>query len=378
MKKSYHLLNNLNMVFWSRVVGSTQLDVQSLCAFRLIACFFILVFYFPTFGWIDQVPRIFFNPPLLSFANIFNGFPYKGLLLVLDGLMLLCLFFVMIGIKARQFTILFVVLGIVGSNFQYSFGKIDHNILFYSMMLCMAFSGWGSALAMYPDRKPDKETTIKCLSLLSVLSCFGMFSAGIQKAHHWIDFDSTTNGFARWLYDAVFQHERNDFLAEYVLQIPFKYFEAFDYAAVVFEMSAFFFLITTRQAWKAWIFIACLFHLFNSLVLNIGFTANILPYLVFVNFTGLFIFFKNKFNKFTFKLSFLTMVLLIMGGRFYSILLQERHISIFNVFIEDHKIKIDLYFSILFWLVAGVLVAHDILRELKNKRKSPPKPVLVG
>ncbi|MDJ0689759.1 MAG: hypothetical protein QNJ41_14745 [Xenococcaceae cyanobacterium MO_188.B32] len=69
--------------------------------------------------------------------------------------------------------------------------------------------------------------------------------------------------------------------------MPKWIFEFFDYAAVIFELSAFIALLNSRKWWLFWLFIACLFHLSNTLLLNIPFMSHCLVYLVFVDFSRL-------------------------------------------------------------------------------------------
>jgi hypothetical protein len=287
MKKLYTWINSLNELFWTRVVRSTALRAESLSAFRVVFSLFLLVTHTP-FNWIASAPRALFNPPVLSLANLFDGFPGRAFFVVLDAASLLSLACLAIGIRARTATIVYLLAAIVGQSFQYSFGKIDHPILLYALLGCMAFSGWGQHLAVLPDKKAKSDSTIRSLSLLSVLICFAMFTAGFEKALNWVDFDLNTNGFISWFRLGYYVYDRQFLLAHLVNYFPPLLLELFDYAAVALELSPLFFLLHSRKGWRVWLLIVCAFHLVNTLLLNIAFIENTMVYLAFVDFTGLY------------------------------------------------------------------------------------------
>lgn len=240
------------------------------------------------FNWIASVPQSLFIPPVLSLANLFDGFPGRAFFIALDAASLLSLVCLAIGIGARTSTVVYLLAAIIGHSFQYSFGKIDHSILLYALLGCMAFSGWGQHLAVLPDKKTKSDSSIRSLSLLSVLLCFAMFTAGFEKALNWVDFDLKTNGFISWFRHGYYVVDRQFLLAHLVNYFPPLLLELFDYAAVALELSPLFFLLHSRKGWQVWLLIVCAFHLVNTLLLNIAFMENIMVYLVFIDFTGLY------------------------------------------------------------------------------------------
>jgi hypothetical protein len=287
MRTLYTWINNLNALFWERVVRSTALGAESLSAFRVVFSFFLLVTHTP-FNWIAAAPRALFNPPVLSLANLFDGFPGRAFFMALDVVSLLSLACLAVGIRARTSTIVYLLAAIIGQSFQYSFGKIDHPIMLYVLLGCMSFSGWGQHLAVLPDKKTKTGSTTRSLSLLGVLLCFAMFTAGFEKALNWVDFDLTTNGFISWFRLGYYVYDRQFLLAHLVNYFPPLVLESFDYAAVALELSPLFFLLHSRKGWRVWLLIVCTFHLVNTLLLNIAFIENTMVYLVFVDFTGLY------------------------------------------------------------------------------------------
>ncbi|KAA3438472.1 hypothetical protein [Rufibacter hautae] len=357
MKKLYYLINKQNERFWERIIKSTSSSISSLCAFRIIAGLFILFFSIRTYGWIETIPSILFDPPLLSISNLFSSFPSNGLLQTIDFILLASIICITLGIKARLFTIIFLVLSSLGNSFVYSFGKIDHDILLYIFLMCMSFSGWGSDLALYPDKPVKEETFYKSLSLLSVFICFGMFTAGYEKALNWVDFDFSTNGFASWIYPGFYQLKRTLALAPYIFTVPFVYLDVFDYAAITFELSGFLFLLASRKAWNLWLLIACVFHLANALFLNIPFTVNLLPYLSFINYSKLFSFMKNNSKKPWLKTG---IGFLLASGTLIVIpyiISKDRYMGIIYFLPE----KSSLYIICLMWVTAAFIFFKELL-----------------
>jgi len=64
-------------------------------------------------------------------------------------------------------------------------------------------------------------------------------------------------------------------------------YEIADYWAVAFEVSGFLTLVWSRKPRKFWLLLAGLFHLSNTMVLNIPFLEHVIVYLGFVNFQNL-------------------------------------------------------------------------------------------
>ena len=152
----------------------------------------------------------------------------------------------------------------------------------------MAFIDLGVPYALVPDRRINPKVTARALATAGVLIAFGMFTAGFDKALHWINFDLSTGGFLSWFYSGYYTLDRNLLLAPFVLKLPPQSFKILDYAAVAFELSPFFFLLAGRAGWRAWLLVATCFHLANALLLNIPFHTHVLVYLPFVAFARFF------------------------------------------------------------------------------------------
>jgi hypothetical protein len=245
---------------------------------------YILLFYAPYSAWVGQVPQSFYKPPVLSVAFLFAGFPPYWLMLAADLVRIWLLVLITIGIRTRICTIVLCLLTFISTNFVYSFGKIDHDSLLWAVALCLAFTDWGVCYALVPDRRINPKVAARALATTGILLAFAMFSAGFEKALYWINFNLSTSGFLSWLYPLYYSLGRTFLLAPVVVKLPPQLFKIADFAAVAFELSAFFFLLAGRTAWRAWLLLATIFHVANTLFLNIPFYIHVPVYLLFVNF----------------------------------------------------------------------------------------------
>lgn len=291
--------------------------------YRWIYGLFILFFHRPSFAWIGTVPPTFFDPPYLSLANLFLRFPPGWWFELLDVLVALSLVAVTIGLRTRLATLSLLLLWVVGNSFAFSFGKIDHSILGLIVLVAMMFTGWGDTWSVDAFRKgvrsgKERQTD---LSLLALFIAFGFFTAGARKALVWLDFDPSTSGLLCWLQGGYFTNDRKALLAPLMLKFDAPWaWEAMDIVAVVFELG-FLVVMFFRRYWTLWLIIWCLFHAFNTLVLNIGFNINIPLILAFVPWSVLF----SRRMSAAVPASWLPLSLLVLAG--VSVLATTRPVS---------------------------------------------------
>ena len=72
---------------------------------------------------------------------------------------------------------------------------------------------------MSPDRRIDHKMATRALATAGVLIAFGMFTAGFEKALHWVNFDLSRNGFLSWFYRGYYTLDRKLLLAPVVLKV---------------------------------------------------------------------------------------------------------------------------------------------------------------
>jgi hypothetical protein len=282
MTKSLTFVERILTICWQRLEDTCSNDARSLGLFRIFWGIFVLLFLAPYSAWVGQIPQSFYNPPVLSVAFLFAGFPPYWLMLAGDLVRIWLVVLITIGVKTRVCTIVLCLLTFISTNFAYSFGKIGHDILLWAVALCLAFTDWGVTYALVPDRRINPKVAARALATAGVLIAFAMFTAGFDKALHWINFDLSTSGFLCWFYSGYYTLDRKLLLAPFVLKVPPQSIKILDFAAVAFELSPFFFLFAGRAGWRAWILIATCFHLANALLLNIPFHIHVLVYLPFV------------------------------------------------------------------------------------------------
>jgi hypothetical protein len=207
-------------ITWQRLEQTCDNDARSLGLFRIFWGFFILLLIAPVSAFVGQVPQAFYNPPVLSLANLFAGFPPYWLMLAGDLAKIWLVVLITVGIKTRWCTITFCLLTFVSHSFVYSFGKIDHDVLLWTVTLCLAFTDWGVHYALTPDRRADTKVARRALATAGVVIAFGFFTAGFEKALHWINFDFSSGGFLSWFYPGYYLLDRKFLLAPFVFRVP--------------------------------------------------------------------------------------------------------------------------------------------------------------
>lgn len=348
-------MNRLNQLFWKHVTESTKMNIESLVVLRILTGLFFLIIYSPFFSWIGEVPQVFFYPPILSLTNLFSGFPPTYFFYTLDILITLALLGVTLGYRAKFSGIAASIMLFIGFNWQYSMGKIDHNILLLVFLALMSLSGWGTKAALVPDNAEPEGQKEKVTSLLAVLLCFGMFSAGFLKAYVWIDFDPTMNGFLRWYYSGLYGKETDYFFIKYLQELPFWWLDFMDYGGVLFELSPFLFLLLGRKSWRLWLLGATLFHLMNLLILNIPFTPSFIIYLTFLNLDGLYLKIEQLFEKKVNRQIFVGLIIFLGVNRlFYSFSIP------FSYFEFLKQRDVIMYLALILWISAACLFVRDI------------------
>lgn len=271
-------------IAWQRLEEACSNDAHSLGLFRIFWGCFILLFDAPYSAFVSHVPQAFYNPSVLSLANFFSGFPPYWLMLGGDLVKIWLVVLITVGIKTRWCTITFCVLTFLSNSFVYSLGKIDHDVVLWTITLCLAFTDWGAHYALVPDRHADPKVSRRALATAGVVIAFGFFTAGFEKALHWVNLDFSSGGFLSWFYPGYYLLDRKLLLAPLVFRVPAQSFKILDYTAVAFELSPFLFLFAGRTAWRIWLLVATCFHLANALLLNIPFYIHVLVYLPFITF----------------------------------------------------------------------------------------------
>lgn len=216
----------------------------------------------------------------MNLAYLFGGFPPKVFFWFLDILITVFILSLTLGIRARWSSLGLFVVYFVGTSFAYSIGKIDHKLLPWFILLPLAFSNWGTQLAVSPD-KPLKFNRF-AFSFIALCVCFEMWSAGAEKALRWVGFDTSTSGVMSWFLLGFHVLDRDLLLTGLMFKFPPVILEAMDYGAVAVEVTGFFLLLWGRTPWRVWLIFLGILHLGNVLFLNISFHVHLIVYLPFL------------------------------------------------------------------------------------------------
>ncbi len=268
----------LSWVWW-RIETSTTVPARSLGIFRWVFGAYLLVFDARWFAWLDRTPDAFFDPPVFSLAYLVGRFPPPPFFTVVDIVGLLALCAMTVGYRTRAMTVTALLTYLVSSTFNYSHGKVSHQIAIVLILGCMAVADWGKA---------SPRRVAQGMSLLAVSICFGFLAAGLEKARFWLTTDLGVSGILSWYYPRM-DLDAPRLLAPFVPGTPLWLLKIADFSAVLMELSGFAALLSGRIAWRTWLLVLPTFHLANTLILNITFPTQVVGYLVFIDLAAVFV-----------------------------------------------------------------------------------------
>jgi hypothetical protein len=268
---------------------SYYIHPKYLSMYRLAYCAITLIFIgLPAFTWLGDNLSYLYSPPRYSLAYFFSGFPGSSFFLTITLINLISFFGILWGVRTRIVSVTYTLSSIVGYSFWYSFGKIDHNLLWLIVPLFLAFAGWGdyysidarTRRAKNTEKKVDEDFNSMIITLFAITIAFSMFTAGFQKL---------ITGWAIWEAEAVKGHlfenyyalKRDKLLANFFLNMDFHLlWKSMDYSALILEVG-FIISVIRRQLFGYFVAAAVIFHLLVFLMFNIVFISNLVAYLVF-------------------------------------------------------------------------------------------------
>ena len=263
-----------------------RMPPRALSVFRIVySAFVLLMVGVPPFRWIGNKPEIFYNPPMFSIMRWFDGYPAPSFFWLLDGgvtLLFVCLLF---GFQTRWTSWLLALGLFTGFSWSYAYGKINHDTLLMALVpLVMSFSRWGAYFSLDQRRASGlpKQEQYWPVALLALLFGFAMFSAGMPKLlSGWLD--PTTHAVQGYTIRQHYDFYADQLLAPIMAHFDLPWFwELLDYSAVLFEVG-FLLAVAKRPVFQFFIVLTVIFHLTNSLMLNIDFSRNLTLYLLFID-----------------------------------------------------------------------------------------------
>ncbi|WP_441000173.1 hypothetical protein [Fodinibius sp. SL11] len=243
---------------------------------------FAFMVLLPRYLWISNYPDTFFLPRI-GITLFFSGFPDIYFFYILNFLLIASLLSLLVGYKTFYTSIAVGMLFFLGAAWEYSFGKVNHDIPLIIIPLILA-SSWGNPVSKVKNTQNGKSWAVPLFALLMGLA---MLTAAIPKiVSGWLD--PSTSALAGHLVRNYFVAERETILATYLLsQNHFYLLKFLDYGTILIE-SAFIFSVFSLRNFRLVCALACFFHFGVQLTMGISFSTNLLAYALFVNWAYLY------------------------------------------------------------------------------------------
>ena len=262
---------------WANRSDYTALDLG---IFRIIFATASLIFL-PNYVWLSHFDAAFYQPAPGPFV-LFSSFPPRLALSTLDIVIALALGLLLVGYKTRLMSVVVCAALLTGDGFAYSFGKIDHSILFVLTPLFLGLAGWGDRLSIDARQHPARAPSVNHWAMRAFAVAIGVAfaTAAVQKLlGGWL----TPSSQATYSYVVQrVERGRSEWLASSASGVKFPLaWELLDWSTVALEGG----LLVLAISWRSWrlgLAMAVLFHVGVLLTLNIDFWMNIFAYGAFV------------------------------------------------------------------------------------------------
>lgn len=158
---------------------------RAFAALRIVFALKVLLFSGDLL-WITEVPAQFFSPPPGPFV-LLSEQPTAGALIALTVVRALVAIWLLVGWKTLWASTVMTAVLLFAAGLSYSYGKVDHFILFDLAPLACGLAGWGAAWSL-DARRRAQTTSGYPLFLFATVVGFAMFTAAVPKAAAgWLD-----------------------------------------------------------------------------------------------------------------------------------------------------------------------------------------------
>lgn len=264
----------------------------SLAFFRVLLASYLLLFQLPIGTTLPDLPASLFHPPP-GLPHAFGGFPSAAAVIVGNVVACSLAFMLMIGYRARASAIGLSLSLLLLSAWQFSVGKIDHNLLAVMAPLVFAWSGWDKTWVAGPPPRAanaavdDGRSGNRCAFLFAMIVGLTMSTAGLAKLYgNWLD--TTTSATLGHAISVNWFEQRTALLFEPARRTMSPWmWEAMDWAAVIFELAAGVAFLR-RSWWRWWLVVAVFFHAGVWLKFAIVFAPSLVSYAAFVRWESVF------------------------------------------------------------------------------------------
>lgn len=257
-----------------------EVPPSSLAVIRMVTGLAIVALVIPRGLWISDAPNLAYRPPL-ALSAFFSAPPPQTFFISLNVSVWLLGLFLLVGAWTRTVSCLLSGAMVVLNSFEYSFGKIDHDIVFTLLPVVGAAANWGAAYSWDAARRgTPARSQAWPLALFALVIAIMMTRTGLEKAFSgWLDPNAAA--VKSHLVRQLLPTGRSTMLATALLPVnSAMLWELADVTAVVLELS-FAVALVRRRWWITICAITCLFHLANSVLFSIQFTLNPIAYAVF-------------------------------------------------------------------------------------------------
>jgi len=258
-----------------------RLGENSLAMGRILLATSLLAFEYPRYLWMAKFPESFYNPPLglgIFFCQQPPGWVMWSFMAALTVMMLGLL----VGWKTRVMAISLALVTLVANSFDYSHGKITHDILWIAALFFVAFSGSERRYSVDALKRTfSGQVPGWPLAMLAMIVSLGMLSAALPKIMSgWLAFD--TQNVRGHVINNMFATGRLTWLGGLMLKYGSTVFwEFLDWSTIGIEV-AFVLAMFSRKAFAVVCALAVAFHVGVHFSMDIFFLSNLIAYGMFV------------------------------------------------------------------------------------------------
>lgn len=256
----------------------SPVDTTDLAAYRILFCVSSLLIL-PDVRWIARMPASAFEAPRGPF-RLLTAAPEEWALVLLQVSAVVFLVLLAVGMFTRTASAGVAIALVTMGGLNFSFGKIDHSILWAIVPAILLFSGWGNSLSFDAGRAASPPAATWPPRLLALATAVSFAWSGIAKAATgWLDPSShTAAGYV--LQDHIAAGDPVSTAMVAVAAWPGT--EIADWLVVLLEVGALA-CVVSWPSFRVWIAVLCLFHAAIALALDIHFGWNIIVYGAFVS-----------------------------------------------------------------------------------------------
>jgi predicted DCC family thiol-disulfide oxidoreductase YuxK/uncharacterized membrane protein YphA (DoxX/SURF4 family) len=258
-----------------------RLGEKSLAMSRMLVAISLLIFEYPRYFWMAKFPESFYLPPL-GLGSLFHQQPPGWVMWSLMAALTVMALGLLVGWKTRVMAIGLAFVTLVANSFDYSHGKINHDIMWVAVLFCIAFSGAERRYSVDACKRTfSGEVPGWPLAMLAMIVSLGMLAAALPKIMSgWLDLN--TQMVRGHLIDNMIATSRPTWVGSLMLKYgSTAFWEFLDWSTIAIE-AAFIFAMFSRRAFVLVCALAVAFHVGIHFSMDIFFLPNLIAYGMFV------------------------------------------------------------------------------------------------